>query len=269
MSVHYEFGQSVEMNVKKMMHGEILECNEKVATEIPFTLNINDKEILTLLCTPEKLEELVFGFLYTAGMISNKYEIKDLSIDRKKWIAYAEMDKSPDTYLTEKRLYTSGCGKGVMYSSVQEISMRSPLENKIKIKASQIAELSKWLNHCSNLYKDTRGVHTAALSYMGTIPIISIDDVARHNAIDKVIGYAIMNDLDLSEYILISSGRTSSEMLYKARVSNIEINISRGAPTHQAILKAKDMGVTLVGFAKGSNFTVYTHDHRVDFETQE
>lgn len=266
MTVDYKFGPSIEMKVKKIWHGEIIECYDKVAAEIPFTININDKEIATLLCTPDNLEELVYGFLYSSRMIAKKSDIKDLYINRKKWAAYIEMDKIPDPSITEKRLYTSGCGKGIMYASVQEIAMRSPLESSIRIKASQIAELSKWLNHSSELYKVTRGVHTAALSHKGDLPTINIDDVGRHNAVDKVLGFAIMNNLNLSEYILISSGRTSSEILYKARVCDIAINISRGAPTHQAILKARDMAVTLVGFAKGSNFTVYAEDERIDFE---
>lgn len=266
MAVDYEFGPSIKMKVKKIKHGEIIETYDQVAAEIPFTININDKEIATLLCTPDNLEELVYGFLYSSRMLVRFEDIKDLYIDKVKWVAHIEMDKAPDLSIMEKRLYTSGCGKGVMYASVQEIAMRSPLVSDVKIRASQIAELSKWLNHSSDLFKDTGGVHSAALSHLGDLPVISIDDVGRHNAVDKVIGYAIMNKFNLSEHILISSGRTSSEILYKARVCNIAVNISRGAPTHQAILKARDMAVTLVGFARGSNFTVYTHDDRIDFE---
>lgn len=266
MAVDYEFGPSIEMKVKKIKHGEIIECYDKVAAEIPFTININDREIATLLCTPDNLEELVYGFLYSSRMLVEKSDVKDLYIDRKKWVADIEMDQAPDPSITEKRLYTSGCGKGVMYASVQEIAMRSPLQSKLKIKASQIAEISKWLNQNSELFKETGGVHSAALSHLGDVPQITIDDVGRHNAVDKVIGKGIMDGLDLSEYLLISSGRTSSEVLYKARICNIAISISRGAPTHQAILKAKDMAVTLVGFARGSNFTVYAHDERIDFD---
>jgi FdhD protein len=90
-----------------------------------------------------------------------------------------------------------------------------------------------------------------------------MDDVGRHNAVDKVVGRALLEGMDLSRCALLCSGRTSSDMLHKAKRAGIPVSVSRGAPTHQAVLQARSMGVTVVGFARGTSMTVYSHPERI------
>ena len=90
-----------------------------------------------------------------------------------------------------------------------------------------------------------------------------MDDIGRHNAVDKIIGRSLMNAVDFSRTMLISTGRISSEILHKVKRTGIPIVLSRGAPTHQTVLMAREMGVTVIGFARGENFTVYANSDRV------
>jgi FdhD protein len=150
-----------------------------------------------------------------------------------------------------------------MYSSVLEIASRHPLTTSLTVHRGALVELMRWLQKSSGLFKSSGGVHTAALSEAGETPKIAIDDIGRHNAVDKVIGDALIRGIDLSRCLLLCSGRTSSDILHKAKRSGIPMSVSRGAPTHQSILHAREMGVTIVGFARGDSFTVYTHPERI------
>ncbi len=266
MNERTDFGPSEEFDVVRLKNGAIEKSPAPVATEVPFTILINDREIATLLCTPCDLRELTCGFLYTSGFIKTPGDIHAISLDTTKWIAAVEAENVFDPSLLGKRLYTSGCGKGVMYANIHEVAYRSPVTGSLTITGAQIAAMAQWLQRCSDLYKSTGGVHTATLSVRGETPAFCLDDIGRHNAVDKVIGKALMDTIDLSETILFCSGRISSEILQKARTCGIPIIISRGAPTHQAVLRARDMGITLIGFARGNSFTIYSHEKRVIFK---
>lgn len=234
-----------------------------VATEIPLTIVANEVEIATIMCTPTYLKELTTGFLFTSGFIKDNADILDYHCDEKTWCVNLTISKTPDAEVIRKRLYTSGCGRGLMYSNMIEIASRHPIENALTVTKDQLVDCIRWLQSCSALYKETGAVHSAALSIDGYIPDFYIDDVGRHNAVDKVIGYCILNNLDFSNSLILSTGRTSQEILHKTKIAGIPISVSRGAPTHQTILRAQEMGVTVVGFARGGGFTVYSHKRRI------
>ena len=265
MTDQNDIGSYIDIDIIKIKQDKILQEKQSVATEMPFTIIANDVELATLLCSPTQLKELTIGFLSTSGFIKSSKEILSHTIDTTNWVAYVELTREINIDFTRKRLYTTGCGRGVMYSSITEISTRHPIQDIITIHKDQIIELARWLQHCSQLYRTTGAVHTAALSENGMIPRFYSDDIGRHNAVDKVIGKSLMEDINLSRTILISSGRISSEILHKVKISDIPITISRGAPTHQTILRALEMGVTVVGFARGGGFTIYSHEERITF----
>ena len=258
-----QLGTSVEyeaLRVKQDMHSSE---NVLVATEIPFTIIANCVEIATLMCTPSDLQALTMGFLFTSGFIANSGEVGTYLADEQQWRVDVSLAREPDPQMMDRRMYTSGCGKGVMYSSAVEISSRSALENDFIIDGRVVVEIMRWLQTCSQLHKDTGGVHTAALSVEGLLPQIVMDDVGRHNAVDKAIGQALMERIDFAESALVSTGRISSEILHKAKRSGIPIIVSRGAPTHQTVLMAREMNVTTIGFARGAGYTIFTCPQRV------
>lgn len=249
--------------VTKVNREEITSVDVEIATEVPFTITVNNVDIATLMCTPTNPEQLAYGFLYTSGFVKKIDDIRSYYCDETRWRCEITTSKKIDIELLNKRVYTSGCGKGVMYSSVIELSSRKPLQNDFSVEKTYIVECMKWLQHCSLLYKKTGAVHTAALAVKKKLPSLSIDDVGRHNAVDKIIGQALVNKMDFSEAMLLCTGRISSDILHKAKRCGVPILLSRGAPTHNTILLAREMGLTVVGFARGGSFTIYSHENRI------
>lgn len=263
MSDSIELGMTQELEVLTVRKGVRENTKVRVVTEIPLTVLVNGIEVATITCSPSDLKELVVGYLRTSLFIRERQDIIAWTLDSTRWLASIQIAGDPDPDLMGKRVYTTGCGKGIVYSTLAEVANRREITNGINIYSSQITALAKWLQSCSAIYRETGGVHSAALSLNGESPILFFDDIGRHNAVDRVVGAALLADVDLSAGILICSGRVSSEILHKARVCEIPILIARGAPTHQTILRARDLGITLIGFARGDSFVIFSHPHRV------
>jgi FdhD protein len=264
-NVDDDFGPTANFEVIHFKDGRADRVRKPVVTEVPLTIMGNEVEIATLLCSPSDLREFVYGFLFTSGFIRSAAEVLSCVFDATKWVAYAELRETPDPSIAQKRLYTSGCGKGVTYAHVSELSVRRPLETDLTVTADQVNEIAGWLQGTSPTYRKTRGLHTAGLSVAGDVPGSSIDDIGRHNAVDKVVGRGLMDDVSFPRTVLVTSGRVSSEILHKARMAGIPIIVARGAPTHQTVLRAREMGIAVVGFARGGSFTVYSREDRVVF----
>lgn len=256
-------GMSEEYTIVRCKHGIIEQGNATVATEVPLTLFVNNSEIATLACSPGGLKEFGYGFLFTSGFINSAEDVRSCVMDNKKWTLEIEITNAPDPQLLTKRLFTSGCGRGVMFSSMTEIAQRPPLVNSSSLTIETISHLMRWLQSCSPLHKSSGGVHTAALAESGEIPSLYFDDVGRHNAVDKVIGAGLIKQSPFQDTALLLSGRISSEILFKARRTGIPIIISLGAVTHQTILLARSMELTIIGFARGTSFTAYSRPDRI------
>lgn len=258
------FTSHVHLDVLEVVDGVALPVARPVATEVPFTVRANGVELATLMCSPSDLQPLCCGFLMTSGVISGPGEVLSLECDTRRWEAIARVLHDPDPTLTERRLHTSGCGRGIVFTSVLEASAHLPLESDLRLGAGRITSLAQWLLRASPLHRATRGVHTAAICAGGAPPAQPYDDVGRHNAVDKAIGAAAMAGADLTHAILLCSGRASAEVIHKARYCGIPIVISSGSPTHQAVLRAQNAGLTLVGNARGARFVIYAHPERID-----
>lgn len=239
---------------------EVME--DLVVEEIPFTLNIGDKELVTLLCMPSDIEDLVAGFLFTSGLIRKIEDIRKIVINYEQWVAYIDL-VVVDTEIVFKRLYTSGCGRGTLFYSATDIINRAKNISDFKIEAIKINSLMAEFQKNSEVYLRTGGAHSAALADNRGILIFK-EDIGRHNAIDKVIGQRLREGGSFENKIMITSGRISSEVLLKAQKCRIPVVVSKSAPTNQAIKLAKDMGVTLVGFARGNRLNIYNAEERID-----
>lgn len=257
------FGPSLPVHVIRVRDGAAERRTQRVATEVPFTIMANDAELATMLCTPGDLVELTCGFLFASGFIRAADELLGCVIDTTRWVVHATLARSPDPEQIRKRLYTSGCGKGVMYGSLVELSSRRPRPSDLCLTVSQVSACAAWLQDASELYRSTGGVHTAALCEPGADPRVTMDDIGRHNAVDKVIGWGLRHACDFARQILITSGRVSSEILHKAARAGIPVIVARGAPTHQSVFRAAEAGITIIGFARGQNFTVYSGAERL------
>lgn len=258
-----EFGPSVDIDVVRYYQGHCERKSATVATEVPLTIMVNGEEFATLMCSPSDLRQFSYGFLFTAGVINSATDITGFSLDDTRWRAEVTTEGNLDTEMLGRRVYTSGCGRGVMYTTIVELASRQPLVNDFSVSPDLITACMKWLQDASPLHRITGGVHTAAYSINGKTPEVAFDDIGRHNAVDKIIGHILLERVDTSTLVLMSTGRISSEVLHKAKRAAIAVLLSRGAPTHQTILLARDMGITVIGFARGGHFKVYSHERRI------
>jgi FdhD protein len=159
-----------------------------------------------------------------------------------------------------KRLITSGGGRGTYSYSAPEA--KGTVASDIEISPSEVFALMDGFVQRSGLYKATGGVHSAALCDRASI-LFFAEDIGRHNAVDKIFGHCILEDIPTNDRILLTSGRISSEILLKVAKGNIPIIISKSAPTNLAVRLANDFGITLIGFVRGRSMNAYTNDWRL------
>lgn len=235
-----------------------------VAMELPLTIILNDQELVTLLCSPKDLEYLAIGFLFAEGFLKHKNEIRGLIVDDHRGVVRVETEEGKDfaRELLFKRLITSACGRGAAFYSTADADRPKKVASKMVVSGHEVFALVNEFEHLSQGFKETGGVHSAALCDTGSILVFS-QDIGRHNAIDKVFGECILKDMPTDDRMIITSGRTPSEMILKAAKGKVPILISVCAPTDLGMRLANDLGVTLIGFVRGKRLNVYTHDWRV------
>ncbi|MGD9567669.1 MAG: formate dehydrogenase accessory sulfurtransferase FdhD [Sedimentibacter sp.] len=230
-----------------------------VILEYPFTIFIDDEEIVTLLCTPRSLKELTIGFLYSEGYIDSMDAVQEFMLDEEKGRAYVDLKyrMTMTENLVGKRAITSGCGRGTVFYNVLDSIKSKKIEKTLTIDLNSVVKLNKEFNHKSELFLTTGGVHSCGLCHNEKILCFE-DDIGRHNALDKILGRAFMEGMDLSDKLVITSGRISSEMILKTSRMGIPAIISRSAPTSLAIDMANELNILLIGFARGDKMNVYT-----------
>jgi len=234
-----------------------------VAKEFLFTIFLNNQELATLLCSPGNLDYLAAGFLASEGLLESKDEIEKMEVDS--WLGTVhieiEGDKKSDTRFFSKRLIASGCGGGATFYSVADAAAPK-IESPLKISSDEVFTLVNEFQHGSQLYLATHGVHSAALADTKSILIFS-EDIGRHNAVDKIFGKCLLEDISTNDRMIISSGRISSEIVHKVAKRGIPVIISISAPTSLGLKAADKLGITLIGGVRGKKMNVYTHDWRV------
>jgi len=243
------------------------EVEDVVATEFPLTIILDNQELVTMLCTPKDLKYLAIGFLSSEGLIQNKAEIRKIILDDRKGVVRVETegDKGVAREALFKRLITSGCGRGASFYSAADTTNQEKVVSEMKISAAEVFALAKEFQLRSQVYRATHGVHSAALCDTKNI-LIFTEDIGRHNAIDKIFGQCLLEDLPIDDRMIITSGRMSSEIVLKVARRNIPIVISKSAPTNLAVDLAARLGVTLIGFVRGKKMNVYTDGWRVTGE---
>jgi FdhD protein len=240
------------------------EMEDMIVREFPLTIILNNQELVTLLCSPANLKYLALGFLASEGFIRAREEIKTILLDDQRGIARVDTEGSPDIArdLIFKRFIASGCGRGAAFYSVADAANLGMVESKTRISASQIFAVMREFQHRSEVFKDTGGVHSAALTD-GERLLVFAEDIGRHNAIDKIFGECLWGNIPTEDRVIVTSGRISSEILHKAAKRRVPIIISRSAPTDLAVRTAADLGITLIGFVRGKRMNVYTNNWRV------
>lgn len=247
--------------IKKKIHkchsGIFAEHEDDIALEKRLRVSVNTKEVLSLYCTPLMIRELVVGMFMTEGIINGSWCAERMTIE------YGEdvlVDIPAEGSVSmEGGVITSGCIGGITFP--KRLSLEKT-EDPFRIKGSSINDLFKRFQNASELYKLTGCIHSAALSDGKDILCLA-EDIGRHNAVDKVIGYAILENIPFQGKIMLASGRLSSEIVSKCAKWGIPVVASRTSPTSLALKIAEQSGVTVVGFIRADRCNVYTHPERI------
>lgn len=250
--------------LKKIVNHRIIQEEESIAREVPLTVILNGQEFATLVCSPADVRELAVGFLASEGVIRTIEDVQSMSINENQGFIYVEL-KNPQPIAPSdmsKRLIGSCCGKSRQFYFKTDAATAKTVMSKTKITQEQCFRLMKALNARSEIFFETGGVHNAALCHPDKI-IAARTDIGRHNALDKLFGYILTNQLNVKDCVIAFSGRISSEVLLKVSKMGIGILLSKSAPTDLALKTAVDLNITVAGFIRESKMNVYTHSDRI------
>jgi len=227
-----------------------------VTEEAVLTMYIDGIEFASVLCTPKILKELAVGFLFSNGFINSLSEISTIGLNEKN--ISVSIDLKNYKKLSFRKLFTSGCGKGVIEKTIDSPAIK----NHFKISAKKIFEQMFKFQNMSAEFKKTGGVHSAGISDGKKISIFA-EDIGRHNAVDKIIGKALIENIDTKGMVLFTSGRVSSDIVQKVLRAKIPVIVSHSAPTSEAVKLCKEKNITLIGFARGKRTNVYSCEKRI------
>ena len=239
-----------------------------ITGELPLTIYVNKKEVVTLMTLGHYPESLVIGYLRNQGFINNLTDLDSVQVD---WdtnsaavVASIDLTKL-ENKLTHK-VVTSGCGQGTTFGGIWDDLKKKNL-NTSKIKQSTIYKILKILHDKNEIYRKSGAVHGCALCDHNKV-IDFVEDVGRHNAVDAIAGNMWLNNIDSDNKIFYTTGRLTSEMVIKVAQMNISYLISRSGITQMGLNVSKETGVTLIGRAKGRHFLVYNGSKNIEYDAK-
>ena len=249
--------------ISRLTREERSNIEDVVAIELPVTVILNDQELVTLLCSPKDLKYLAVGFLSSEGFIKSKDEIKKVVVDDERGVVRLQTVEAKEFAqdILFKRIISSGCGRGASFYNTADAASQK-VESRLEVSVDEVFALVNEFQHSSQIYLDTGGVHSAALCDTSHILVFS-DDIGRHNAVDKIFGKCMLEDIPTHDRLVITSGRISSEILHKVAKKGIPIIVSISAPTNLGVKIADTLGITLISSVRGKRMNVFTNDWRV------
>jgi FdhD protein len=227
-----------------------------VPSEMALAIYVNRQKLVTILCTPTKLNCLVPGFLYAEGIISGIGDVESMRVCEEESLAEV-MLSNPEFELPTQRTLTSGCGGGTTFKTQEQ-----RIDSDLVATPKEVLSLMKQLQKQMLLYRLCGGVHASALSDTRNLLVVA-EDIGRHNTLDKIQGECLMRGLSTRDRLLLCTGRVSSEMLLKAAKMQAPVVVSRHSTTGSAVSLARDLGIALVGYARGNRLSVYSHPERL------
>lgn len=277
-------GSKTRAQVLVMREGRLEHHSDQVATEEPMEIRVSAgsggdagrRTVAVTMRTPGADFELAAGFLFSEGVVRSRDEIRRISYcadpavgpDQRYNVVTVELAGTalPDLAPLERHFFTSSacgvCGK----AGIEALRVRScrPVTSGPAVEAGVLAALPEKLRAAQGGFRATGGLHAAALfDARGTLVVVK-EDVGRHNAMDKLVGWALLEGrVPLDDHLVLVSGRASFELVQKSLVAGIPVFCAVSAPTSLAVGLARDFGMTLVGFLRGSRFNVYAGIERV------
>jgi len=246
--------------ILKVIDKETFKVTDKIITEYPLNIFVNTFHYSTMMITPTDIEFLVVGALHSDMVIKDISEIKAFNLDLEAHRCEVFIDHEVDFKSSERlNILSSACG-GTIIQNIDE-SKLPKVKKTNKFNIDSIFLHVSIFNKESVLFKETGGVHSVELVYSDKK--VLFEDIGRHNAVDKIVGYLLKNQIKRDDVYIITSGRISSDILLKSALINIGLVVSRSAPTSLAVKLAEKLNITIVGFARGKKLNIYTHSDRL------
>lgn len=258
--------QVQKREILQFSNGQFKQVEDAIATEHAVTIYLNGKEFMTIVCTPEYIEEMVIGFLASEKLIGRFSDIQKIWLTQDAKFIHIETEKLFPFYeqLHSKRYISSCCGfgrQGFVFAN-DALTAKKMTTTTITLRPKDCFHLMSELEKTASVFQETGGVHNAALCDASGV-VLARMDIGRHNALDKIYGHCLRNDISVRDKVIAFSGRISSEILLKAAKIGCEIILSKSAPTELALELAEALGITTVGFIRGDSFNLYTHPQRI------
>lgn len=239
--------------------GSASQITGEIVEESLVCISVNGRELATFMCSPTDLKLMAVGFLYNEKFIEGMEDLRSVHISENNTCVDVWL-RDPSFDPPKRGIITAGCGGGITFDDLSE--QHSPLYSKVEATPDQIADLMKQMHLGAELYHRARGIHTAALASDNAI-LLQVEDVGRHNCLDKLAGLALIEGVNAKDNILLSSGRISSEMINKARRLQTPIVCSRTSPTDLSVALAEAWNITIVAYVRQQRMRIYSHPERI------
>ena len=237
-----------------------------VVREMPLTIYLNRQEIVTAMTLGDQPKALAVGFLRNQNMLLADDTITAIDYDDELAVVVVRTARQTDYEAKlQKKVQTSGCAQGTIYGDIMEEFEAITLSDEVRISASELYRLSAAINDIPSLYLKAGAIHGCALA-QGAEPLIYVEDIGRHNAVDKIAGHLFLNGISAADKIFYTTGRLTTEMVLKTVLMRASILVSRSGFTEAGVALARQAGLTLVGRMRGSRFTVLSGAERIIFD---
>ncbi len=242
------------------------EAHISVVTERPLTLFLNGQEIVTMMTIGDYPGYLAVGYLLNQNMLLDDDEITAIDHDDEiNTIVVRTRRKTDYEQKLKKKTQTSGCAQGTVFGDIMEKFDDVQLNENAMIKTSWLYDLQKTINTMPSLYLKAGAIHGCVLCRENKV-LVYVEDVGRHNAVDKIAGYMFLNKIPAHDKSFYTTGRLTSEMVIKTAKMGIPILLSRSGFTAWGVDLARQVGMTLIGRLRGKRFTVLAGQERVEFD---
>jgi FdhD protein len=237
-----------------------------VVTEKPLTVFLNQQEIVTLMTIGDYPELLAAGYLLNQGMLRRGSDITSLEYDPELETVVVRTSQPTDfEEKLKKKVRTSGCAQGTVFGDLMEVIDGVKLSQTARLRTSWLYALQKKINTFPSLYLKAGAIHGCVLCEQDH-PLVYMEDVGRHNAVDKIAGYLALNDIEPFDKIFYTTGRLTSEMVIKTVKMEIPILASRSGFTAWGVELARQSSLTLIGRMRGKRFVVLSGEERLIYD---
>ena len=237
-----------------------------VVTERPLTLYLNTQEVVTMMTIGDHPDLLAIGFLLNQNMLKPDDIITDVDFDDDLGVVVVRTERETNYEdKMKKKVRTSGCAQGTTFGDLMESLEGFSFPKGASLRTSWLGKLTKAINTAPSLYLSAGAIHGCVLCEQERA-LVYMEDVGRHNAVDKIAGYMHQNNVDPASKIFYTTGRLTSEMVIKTVKMGIPILVSRSGFTAWGVELAKQAGLTLIGRARGARFVALAGQERIIFD---